>query len=324
MANKKKLLDRLNNAIKQVQAFAKQNPAGPNERLENKGSANFDWGFAPVVTDGKVNVGFKKSGMTPDEVLGEGVQGPVDARKYYKTQYISPEGNITRTAVYPGSYSWNTGKNGLGMTRFVPEPGWRNDFDIRRQDLEAVRSLGKRETARPEGKWLKDSNGNWYKSKNGLEIPLEEAREMKKYWRHNGGQMFDGVDMRGKKGETRVVDQDDQDRMMYEARSTNKYNGYYGDRLAPNERGETTAYREALSNADNARTEALDNQISYTYSMNDEREAAIREQIAALQAQLKNISDEESQVRREYQNMRDGIRKYSDGAPWHKAPEDAE
>lgn len=322
MANKKKLLDRLNNAIKQVQAFAKEETRHPS-KMEDLGSADFDWGFAPVVTDGKVNVGFKKSGMTPDEVLGEGVQGPVDTRKYYKTQYISPEGNITRTAVYPGSYSWNTGKNGLAMTRFTPEKG-HSGLVIGRDGLDAVSIQGKSKTARPEGKWLKDSNGNWYKSKNGLEIPLEEAREMKKYWISDGGKMFDGVNMRGKKGETRVVDQDDQLRMMREARSTNKYNGYYGDRLAPNEIGETFAYREALSNADAARTGALDNQIYYTYSMNNERKAAIREQIAALQAQLNNISDEESQVRKEYQNMRDGIRKYSNGAPWHKAPEDAE
>lgn len=74
MANKKKLLDRLNNAIKQVQAFAKAAPSEDRD-FGYKSSADFDWSFAPVVTDGKVNVGFKRAGMTPEEAIGEGMQG---------------------------------------------------------------------------------------------------------------------------------------------------------------------------------------------------------------------------------------------------------
>lgn len=286
--------------------------------MEYRSSADFDWDFEPVVTDGKVNVGFKRAGMTPEEAIGEGMQGPVDVRKYYKTQFISPEGNITRTAVYPGHYSWETGVNGLAMNRYTPKKNWDGLY----VDMDHLDDIVKRKknVSYPEGKWLMDANGNWYQSKKDLTVPLSEAREMKKSWMNNGFPMFEGTDMRGKKGEYRVVPQDEQLRMMHEARK-NRRRDY--DRLAPDERGVTLAYRNAMINADDSRTKAIDDQIDYTFSMNNEREAAIRKQIKALQAQLQDISDEEHSVREGYRTMRNNIRKYSGGAPWHKTAEDA-
>ncbi|VDK40368.1 unnamed protein product [Cylicostephanus goldi] len=189
--------------------------------------------------------------------------------------------------------------------------------DVDKYHLDEITGRKKR-TSYTEGKWLMDANGNWYQSKKDLTVPLSEAREMKRGWMNNGYPMFEGVDMRGKKGESRLVPQDEQLRMMREARLVGKRDY---DRLSPDERGETWAYRDALGKADDSRTAALDDQIDYTYRMNDERVDAIREQIKALQAQLKDISDEEYSVRRGYETMRNNIRKYTGGAPWHKTAE---